>query len=149
MQRTGLLLHLVDLAPFDEATDPVAEAKAIVNELNKYDAALYDKPRWLVLNKLDMLDDATRAKRVAEFVKRFKWTGPVFEISALTGQGCEGLIYAIYDHLAKHGRLARRHRPRNSRRSALPRGRGGHAAGAGGAHGRGAVAGWSRSTQSS
>jgi GTPase len=103
LQRTGLLLHLVDLAPFDDATDPVAEAKAIVNELNKYDEALYDKPRWLVLNKLDMLDEDTRAARVADFIKRFKWKGPVFEISALTGQGCEGLIYAIYDYLAKHG----------------------------------------------
>src|SRR4029077_5233972 len=53
LQRTGLLLHIVDLAPFDEAVDPVAEAKAIVNELKKYDETLYDKPRWLVLNKLD------------------------------------------------------------------------------------------------
>ncbi|HTJ93390.1 MAG TPA: GTPase ObgE [Pararobbsia sp.] len=103
LQRTGLLLHLVDLAPFDEATDPVAEAKAIVNELAKYDEALHDKPRWLVLNKLDMLDEDARKKRVADFVKRFKWKGPVFEISALTGQGCEALTYAIYDHLAKHG----------------------------------------------
>jgi GTP-binding protein len=103
LQRTGLLLHLVDLAPFDEATDPVAEAKAIVNELTKYDEALYDKPRWLVLNKLDMVDEGERAKRVADFVKRFKWKGPMFEISALTGQGCEKLIYAIYDYLAKHG----------------------------------------------
>jgi GTPase len=107
LQRTGLLLHLVDLAPFDDTTDPVAEAKAIVNELTKYDEALFDKPRWLVLNKLDMLDDETRAKRVADFVKRFKWKGPMFEISALTGQGCEGLIYAIYDHLAKHGAAGR------------------------------------------
>ncbi|CAM2149688.1 GTPase ObgE [Pararobbsia alpina] len=103
LQRTGLLLHLVDLAPFDEETDPVAEAKAIVNELAKYDEALHDKPRWLVLNKLDMLDEDTRKKRVADFVKRFKWKGPIFEISALTGQGCEALTYAIFDYLAKHG----------------------------------------------
>ena len=103
LQRTGLLLHLVDLAPFDDATDPVAEAKAIVNELAKYDEALHAKPRWLVLNKLDMLDDDTRKQRVADFIKRFKWKGPVFEISALTGQGCETLIYTIYQHLAKHG----------------------------------------------
>ena len=103
LQRTGLLLDLVDLAPFDEATDPVAEAKAIVNELAKYDEALHEKPRWLVLNKLDMLDDDTRKKRVADFIKRFKWKGPVFEISALTGQGCDALTYAIYGHLAKHG----------------------------------------------
>src|SRR4029453_15547179 len=99
--RTGLLLHIVDLAPFDEAVDPVAEAKAIVNELKKYDETLYDKPRWLVLNKLDMVPEEERAARVKDFVKRFKWKGPVFEISALTREGCEPLIRAIYQHVSK------------------------------------------------
>ncbi|WP_277060894.1 GTPase ObgE, partial [Rivihabitans pingtungensis] len=61
LQRTGLLLHIVDLAPFDPDTDPVAEARAIVEELRKYDESLYNKPRWLVLNKLDMVDDDERA----------------------------------------------------------------------------------------
>lgn len=102
LQRTGLLLHLVDLAPFDEGTDPVAEAKAIVNELRKYDELLYQKPRWLVLNKLDMVPEGEREVRVADFVKRFEWDGPVFEISALTGQGCENLCYAVYDYVAAH-----------------------------------------------
>ena len=64
LQRTGLLLHIVDLAPFDPDTDPVAEARAIVEELRKYDESLYNKPRWLVLNKLDMVDDDERAARV-------------------------------------------------------------------------------------
>lgn len=105
LQRTGLLLHLVDLAPFDEATDPVAEARAIVDELRKYDQALYDKPRWLVLNKLDMVPADERAARVADFIKRFDWQGSVFEISALTGEGCEGLCYAIYDYLAQQRAL--------------------------------------------
>ncbi|WP_009523813.1 Obg family GTPase CgtA [Imbroritus primus] len=100
LQRTGLLLHIVDLAPFDESVDPVAEAKAIVNELKKYDAELYDKPRWLVLNKLDMVPEEEREARVADFVKRFKWKGPVFRIAALTGEGCKELCYAIKDHLA-------------------------------------------------
>jgi GTP-binding protein len=85
LQRTGLLLHIVDIAPFDENVDPVAEAKAIVNELKKYDETLYDKPRWLVLNKLDMVPEG-RAARVKDFVKRYKWKGPVFHISALTGE---------------------------------------------------------------
>mgnify|MGYP001598850706 CR=1 FL=1 len=102
LQRTGLLLHIVDLAPFDDAVDPVVEARAIVNELRKYDESLYDKPRWLVLNKLDMVPDEERAERVADFLKRYEWSGPVYEISALTGQGCESLIYAIYDHIAAH-----------------------------------------------
>ena len=100
LQRTGLLLHIVDLAPFDAAVDPVAEAKAIVRELEKYDASLADKPRWLVLNKIDMIAPDEVAARVADFVKRFKWRGPVFEISALTRAGCEALTYAIHDHLA-------------------------------------------------
>ena len=98
LQRTRLLLHIVDFAPFDEA-DPVAQAKAIVAELKKYDAALYEKPRWLVLNKLDMVPDDERAARVKDFVKRFRYKGPVFEISALTREGCEGLIKEIYKHI--------------------------------------------------
>lgn len=99
LQRTRLLLHIVDLAPFDNV-DPVKEAKAIVKELQKYDASLYDKPRWLVLNKLDMVPEDERAKRVKDFVKRFGWKGPVFQISALTRDGCEDLIKEIYEYLA-------------------------------------------------
>ncbi len=100
LQRTHLLLHLVDFAPFDDAIDPVAQAKAIVGELKKYDLALFEKPRWLVLNKMDMVPLEEREKRVKDFVKRFKWKGPVFQISALTREGCEPLIRAIYKHVA-------------------------------------------------
>jgi GTP-binding protein len=100
LQRTHLLLHVVDFAPFDDSVDPVAQARAIVTELKKYDAALFDKPRWVVLNKLDMVPAEARAKRVQDFVKRFKWKGPVFEISALTREGCEPLIRAVYQHVA-------------------------------------------------
>jgi len=99
LQRTRLLLHIVDMAPFDDAVDPVAQANAIVGELKKYDAELYAKPRWLVLNKLDMVPQAERAARVKDFVKRFKWKGPVFEISALTREGCENLVKAIFQHV--------------------------------------------------
>ena len=99
LQRTRLLLHVVDMAPFDESVDPVAQAKAIVAELKKYDTQLYEKPRWLVLNKLDMVPAEERAARVKDFVKRFKWKGPVFEISALTREGCEPLVKAIYQHV--------------------------------------------------
>ncbi|NBX05796.1 MAG: GTPase ObgE [Betaproteobacteria bacterium] len=99
LQRTRLLLHIVDVAPFDEGVDTVAQAKAIVNELKKYDQALFKKPRWLVLNKLDMVDADQRAALVADFVKRYKFKGPVFEISALTREGCEPLIKAIYKHI--------------------------------------------------
>lgn len=99
LQRTRLLLHIVDIAPFDEGVDTVAQAKAIVNELKKYDQALFKKPRWLVLNKLDMVDAEQRDAVVADFVKRYKFKGPVFEISALTREGCEPLIKAIYKHV--------------------------------------------------
>lgn len=99
LQRTRLLLHVVDLAPFDEAIDTVAQAKAIVNELKKYDPELYRKPRYLVLNKLDMVPAERRAEVVHDFVKRFKFKGPVFEISALTREGCEQLTRAAYQHI--------------------------------------------------
>jgi GTPase len=101
LQRTHLLLHVVDFAPFDDSVDPVAQAKAIVAELKKYDQALFEKPRWLVLNKLDMVPAEERDKRAKDFIKRFKWKGPVFLISALTREGCEPLIRAIYEHVAK------------------------------------------------
>jgi GTP-binding protein len=101
LQRTGLLLHIVDLAPFEDTVDPVKEAKAIVKELKKYDEALYEKPRWLVLNKLDVVPEEERKKRVKDFVKRFGWKGPVFEISALTRDGCEELVTEIYNYLAE------------------------------------------------
>ena len=99
LQRTRLLLHMIDFAPFDETVDPVAQAKAIVGELKKYDKALYDKPRWLVLNKLDMVPVEEREARVKDFIKRFKYKGPVFEISALTRVGCETLIKTIFQHI--------------------------------------------------
>lgn len=99
LQRTGVLLHLVDVAPFDENVDIAADAKAIVNELRKYDEALYQKPRWLVLNKVDMLQLEERQKVIKDFLKRFKWDGPVFEVSALNGEGCDRLCYAIQDYL--------------------------------------------------
>ncbi|HRH04594.1 MAG TPA: GTPase Obg, partial [Burkholderiaceae bacterium] len=99
LQRTRLLLHIIDMAPFDDSIDPVAQAKAIAKELKKYDAGLYKKPRWLVLNKLDMVDKDQRAGVVADFVKRMKFKGPVFEISALTREGCEPLVKAIYKHI--------------------------------------------------
>ncbi len=100
LQRTRLLLHLVDFAPFDDAVDPVAQVRAIVAELEKYDPVLAAKPRWIVLNKLDMIPVDERAERVKSFVKRLRWKGPVFQISALTREGCEPLIRAIYDHVA-------------------------------------------------
>jgi GTP-binding protein len=100
LQRTRLLLHVIDMAPFDEGVDTVAQAKAIVNELKKYDQALFKKPRWLVLNKLDMVPSQERAALVKGVVKGLRFKGPVFEISALTREGCEQLIKAVYQHVS-------------------------------------------------
>ncbi len=99
LQRTRLLLHLVDISPRWEAGDPVHEARAIVEELRKYDEELYDKPRWLVLNKIDMVDEAEREAVVTKFVADYGWQGKVFVISALDGSGCRELTYAVMDYL--------------------------------------------------
>ncbi|GHC70569.1 GTPase Obg [Pseudorhodoferax aquiterrae] len=99
LQRTRLLLHVVDMAPFDENVDPVVQARAIVNELKKYDATLHGKPRWLVLNKLDMVPAEERAAKVKDFVRRLRFKGPVFEISALTREGCETLVQSVFQHI--------------------------------------------------
>jgi GTPase len=101
LQRTRLLLHLVDVAPFDETVDPVQQAKAIVAELKKFDPELHAKPRWLVLNKLDMVPAESRKTLVNDMVRRLRYKGPVFEISALTREGCEHLVQKIYEHIAR------------------------------------------------
>ena len=99
LQRTRVLLHVIDIAPFDDV-DPVQQARAIVNELKIYDQELYNKPRWLVLNKLDMVPEEERVAKVVDFVRRYGWKGPVFQISALTREGCEKLVQTIYQHVA-------------------------------------------------
>lgn len=115
LQRTHLLLHLVDLAPYDPEADPVADAKAIVEELRKYDESLYNKPRWLALNKLDLIPEEERAARVAAFLEAY---GPVehhFEISALKGEGTRELIFAIQDYLdAERARIEAEHAQRRA-----------------------------------
>ncbi len=99
LQRTRLLLHLVDAAPFDESVDPVVQVRAIAAELKKFDAALYAKPRWLVLNKVDMLPADEREQRVKDIVRRLRYKGPVFQISALTREGCELLVQKVFEHI--------------------------------------------------
>jgi GTP-binding protein len=105
LQRTHLLLHLVDIAPFDPDTDPVREAHAILEELRKYDASLFDKPRWLVINKIDLVPEAERATRVAALIEGYGAVEKHFVISAINGAGCRELTFAIMDHLDRHKRL--------------------------------------------
>jgi GTP-binding protein len=112
LQRTRLLLHLVDFAPFDDA-DPVEQVRSIVAELEKYDRALAAKPRWLVLNKVDMVPEPERAERIRAFTKRLRWKGPLFAISALSREGCDKLVRAVYEHVAAEARPpAAEHDPR-------------------------------------
>lgn len=120
LSRTGLLLHVVDLAPFDDNADPAADALAIVAELEKYSAELGGKPRWLVLNKLDMLSEAEAAERKARFLATTGWTFPeaddrfdfdvdaprLFEISALSHQGTQELVHCISRYLDETKRRA-------------------------------------------
>ncbi len=119
LSRTGLLLHVVDLAPFDETVNPAEEALAIINELRKYDEELYDKPRWLVLNKLDMLDEEEAQTRTAAFLEAIGWDYPqpddrfdfdmttprLFKISALTHQGTQELVHQIGRYLEEKKRI--------------------------------------------
>ena len=108
LQRTRILLHLVDIAPIDPEANPVRDAKAIVGELLKHDPALADKPRWLVLNKLDLIPSEDREKAIKDFLKAYKkatkYDGPVFPISAINGEGTKPLIYAIQEALEKMAR---------------------------------------------
>lgn len=107
LQRTRLLLHLVDIAPFSPDADPVRDAKAIAEELRKYDEQLYRKPRWLVLNKTDLIPEEERESRCQAFVDAYtRAVGKpekTFAISALTGAGCQPLVYAIMEHIQADG----------------------------------------------
>ncbi len=101
LSRTRVLLHLVDVSSLDPAIDPVAQAaadaRAIVEELRRYDTALYEKPRWLVLNKLDMVQDPEDVTQ--RLCAALDWTGPVFGISALSGEGTQELVWRLQEWL--------------------------------------------------
>jgi GTP-binding protein len=99
LQRTGLLLHLVDIAPLDPNADPVADAKSIVGELKKFSPDLAAKERWLILNKLDLLPADEADKRCKDIVRRLKWNGPVMRISGLAHQGTLELCQAVMKRL--------------------------------------------------
>ncbi len=101
LQRTGLLLHLVDIAPFDPAADPARDAKAILKELKKYDEALYKKPRWLLINKIDLVPEDERDARIAALVKSYK-PKKHFVISAISREGCREVSFAVMDYLEQN-----------------------------------------------
>jgi GTP-binding protein len=95
LQRTRLLLHLVDIAPIDPGVDPANEVTAIAGELGKFAAELADKPRWLVINKIDLLSEEDLPGVRDALLAKLDWQGPVFEVSAATGAGTEALGQAV------------------------------------------------------
>ena len=101
LSRTRLLLHLVDLAPFEDEADPAKDARALANELKKYDAGLYKKPRWLVFNKADLLSEDEAEARTRRILRALRWKAPWFRISAINGKGCSTLCGEIYTFLSK------------------------------------------------
>jgi GTP-binding protein len=99
-----VLLHLVDIAPPDPEADPVKDARTIVAELKKFAADLGTKERWLVINKIDLLEPAEAARRAKDIVRRLRWKGPVLHISGATGAGTEELKQAVMRYLEEHPR---------------------------------------------
>jgi GTPase len=104
LQRTGVLLHLIDMAPSDPDADPVRDARAIIAELKKYSRELAAKPRWLVINKRDLMPDAEAEARAKEIVRRLRFRGPVHLISAATGRGTRELAEAVMNFLEERQR---------------------------------------------
>jgi GTP-binding protein len=107
LQRTRVLLHLVDLAPADPDADPVKDARAIVAELKKFSQELAAKPRWLVINKSDLLPEAEAEKRARAIVRSLRFRGPHFLISAATGRGTRELCEKVMEFLEQQAREAR------------------------------------------
>jgi len=99
LSRTRILLHLVDVVPPDPAADPVRAVKALAAELKKYSKELAMRERWLVLNKIDLLPPDERETLVKQIVKGLRWKGPVFSVSAATGEGCRELAAKLMERL--------------------------------------------------
>jgi GTPase len=95
VQRTRVLLHLVDMAPFDGEFDPAEQVRAIENELRQYDPGMLEKPRWLVLNKGDLLSEEERNERAQAIVKALDWKEPWFVTSAIGRDGTWPIMLKI------------------------------------------------------
>ena len=107
LQRTRVLLHLVDIAPPDPQADPVKDVRAIAAELKKFSKELAVKPRWLVINKKDLLPAPEAQQRARQIVRALRYKGPHFLISAATGEGTKELCQAVMTFLEEHDRSAR------------------------------------------
>ena len=99
LQRTRLLLHLIDIAPMDPNADPVSDALAIIEELRNFDESLYLKPRWILLNKIDLIPEDERNARISTITSKLGNDSPVFVVSGATGEGCQRLCQKIMQFL--------------------------------------------------
>ena len=99
LSRTSLLLHLVDVSPYSDSSDPLQDIRTIESELTKYSDTLAQRERWLVLNKVDLLPEDERERRLDDLLSELDWQGPVFRISAARGDGVKPLLYAIQEHV--------------------------------------------------
>jgi len=98
LSRTQLLLHIIDIAPFD-GSDPAEQAQIILTELDRYSHELHDKPRWLILNKTDLIDDEELAIRKQAIIEKLNWQGPIYTMSALSKVGTKNIVYDIMKQL--------------------------------------------------
>ncbi len=106
VQRTRVLLHLVDMAPFDDGVDPVTQVRAIENELRKYDPGMLEKPRWLVLNKADLIPEDERQARAEAVVKALDWQEPWFMASAIGREGTWPVVLKVQQFFDEQKALA-------------------------------------------
>lgn len=108
LQRTRLLLHLVDACPYDPERDPIEDTAKIAAELEKYSEDLASRERWLVFNKLDQLPEEERESWVADLKEQIGWDGPHYAISAITGDGTRDLCRDIMEYLLDNPRVIER-----------------------------------------
>ncbi len=101
LERTRLLFHVVDSCPLEGISAAVADARAVTAELGRFSEELAQLPRWLILNKLDLLPESEHAERVQAIVSELDWTGPVYAISAAAGFGTDRLVQAAMQHLER------------------------------------------------
>ncbi len=103
LSRTSILLHLVDISPSSDTQDPVFDYNTIVNELKKYSSDLIQKPRWLVLNKIDLIPEEERNERIDAFLNEINWDRslPYFTISAIAKENTQSMCYRIMDEINK------------------------------------------------
>jgi GTP-binding protein len=101
LSRTRILLHVIDIAPFDES-DPVDNANKILHELEKFNPAMLEEPRWLVLNKIDLLPKEDAEARCRDIVEQLNWDGPVYEISAISSDGTREMVFDIMNYLEEN-----------------------------------------------